>query len=128
MAKEVSPVYLKRLFFLHYGRADALERILASSLSSPHPHPPTRECDRTEQRKLSRAWVLARAYLAWDARPDLPNSAIESALSPLGDHVRRLLCREGLGLRVKFEWLESQWAEIEVRIYFDYFSQLTGFK
>ena len=48
MAKEMSPVYLKRLFFLHYGRADALKRILASSLSSPHPHPPTRECDRTE--------------------------------------------------------------------------------
>ena len=125
MAKEVSPVYLKRLFFLHYGRAGALKRILASS--PLHPHPPTRECDLTDL-KDSRAWVLASAYLAWDARPDLPNSAIESALSPLGDHVRRLLCREGLGLRVKFEWLESQWAEIKVRIYFDYFSQLTGFK
>ena len=125
MAKEVSPVYLKRLFFLHYGRADALERILAS-LSSSHPHPPTRECDRTEQRKLSRAWVLASAYLAWDARLDIPNSAIESALSPVGDRVRCLLRREGL--RVEIEWLESQWADIKMHIHFDYFSQLTGFK
>ena len=76
--------------------------------------------------KLSRAWVLAIAYLAWDARLDIPNSAIENALSPVGDRVRCLLCREGL--RVKIEWLGSQWADIKVRIYFDYFSQLTGFK
>ena len=105
---------------------DALKRILASSSSSPHLHPPTPECDLTEQKKLSRAWVLASAYLAWDAQPDLPNSAIESALNPLGDHVHCLLCREGL--RVKIEWLESQWADIKMRINFDYFSQLTGFK
>lgn len=110
MASEMGPVYLKRLFFLHYGRSDALKRILAAA---PHPHAPTRECDFTEQKKLSRAWALASAYLAWDARPDLPNSAIESALSPLGDHVSCDLCRESLRLRIKT--LESQWADIKVR-------------
>ena len=84
MAKEMGPVYLKRLFFLHYGRADALKRILASS---SHP--------RMRSHKTEKTLPIASAYLTWDARLDLPNSAIESALSPLGNHVRCLLCREG---------------------------------
>lgn len=66
MAQQMGPVYLKKLFFLHLGRSDALKRLL---LPPPHPHSPTPECDFTEQKKLTRAWALASAYLAWDARP-----------------------------------------------------------
>lgn len=66
MAERIGPKYLKRLFFLHFGRADALKRLL---LPPPHPHPPTPTCDYSEQKKLTRAWALASAYLAWDARP-----------------------------------------------------------
>lgn len=66
MAERIGPVYLKRLFFLHFGRSDALKRVL---LPPPHPHAPTPLCDFTEQKKLTRAWALASAYLAWDARP-----------------------------------------------------------
>jgi hypothetical protein len=66
MAGRIGAVYLKRLFFLHFGRVDALKRLL---LPSPHPHAPTTWCDFTEQKKLTRAWALASAYLAWDARP-----------------------------------------------------------
>ena len=66
MADRIGPVYLKRLFFLHFGRSDALKRVL---LPPPHPHAPTLSCDFTEQKKLTRAWALASAYLAWDARP-----------------------------------------------------------
>jgi len=66
MAGRIGPVYLKRLFFLHFGRSDALKRVL---LPPPHPHAPTPDCDFTEQKKLTRAWALASAYLAWDARP-----------------------------------------------------------
>lgn len=69
MAERIGPVYLKRLFFLHFGRSDALKRVL---LPPPHPHAPTPECDFTEQKKLTRAWALASAYLAWDARPGKP--------------------------------------------------------
>lgn len=69
MAEAIGPVYLKRLFFLHFGRSDALKRIL---LSPPHPHPPTPSCDFADQKKLTRAWALASAYLAWDARPGMP--------------------------------------------------------
>lgn len=75
MAERIGPKYLKRLFFLHFGRADALKRLL---LPPPHPHPPTPTCDYLEQKKLTRAWALASAYLAWDARPgkDLQNETI----------------------------------------------------
>ena len=66
MAQYIGPIYLKRLFFLHFGRSDALKRVL---LPPPHPHPPTPFCDFAEQKKLTRAWALASAYLAWDARP-----------------------------------------------------------
>lgn len=66
MAERIGAVYLKRLFFLHFGRSDALKRVL---LPPPHPHPPTPWCDFTEQKRLTRAWALASAYLAWDARP-----------------------------------------------------------
>jgi hypothetical protein len=66
MAEQMGPVYLKKLFFLHLGRSDALKRLL---LPPPHPHPPTADCDFTEQKKLTRAWALASAYLAWDTRP-----------------------------------------------------------
>ena len=66
LAVRIGPVYMKRLFFLHLGRLEALKRLL---LPPPHPHPPTQGCDFTEQKKLTRAWALASAYLAWDARP-----------------------------------------------------------
>jgi hypothetical protein len=66
LALRIGPLYLKRLFFLHLGRNDALKRLL---LSPPALHGPTPQCDFTEQKKLTRAWALATAYLAWDARP-----------------------------------------------------------
>lgn len=66
LALRVGPIYLRRLFFLHLGRIDALKRLL---LPPPHPHPESDGCNFMEQKKLTRAWALAAAYLAWDARP-----------------------------------------------------------
>ncbi|KAF8913847.1 hypothetical protein CPB84DRAFT_1811342 [Gymnopilus junonius] len=100
MAERIGPVYLKRLFFLHFGRTDALKRVL---LPPPHPHPPTALCDFTEQKKLTRAWALASAYLAWDARPDLSTSTMESALD----------CQQALRDRIKN--LVMQWSVVKVR-------------
>jgi hypothetical protein len=69
LAVKMGPLYLKRLFFLHLGRVEALKRLL---LPPPQPHVPTANCDFTEQKKLTRAWALASAYLAWDVRPGEP--------------------------------------------------------
>jgi hypothetical protein len=65
---QMGPTYLKRLFFFHLGRNEALKRLL---FAPPTLHGPTPQCDFTEQKKLTRAWALAAAYLAWDARPGL---------------------------------------------------------
>ncbi|KAH9853672.1 hypothetical protein C2E23DRAFT_884819 [Lenzites betulinus] len=108
LAVRIGPVYIKRLFFLHLGRLDALKRLL---LPPPHPHPPAGECDFTEQKKLTRAWALASAYLAWDARPDLSTSAMESALCPLADHLSCHICKRSLSERVK--QLIVQWSVVK---------------
>jgi hypothetical protein len=65
-AEAMGPVYLKRLFFLHLGRVDALKRLL---LVPPSDHLPTMTCGREERAQLTRAWALAAAYLAWEGRP-----------------------------------------------------------
>ncbi|KJA30021.1 hypothetical protein HYPSUDRAFT_251714 [Hypholoma sublateritium FD-334 SS-4] len=108
MAEKIGPVYLKRLFFLHFGRSDALKRVL---LPPPNPHAPTTVCDLTEQKKLTRAWALASAYLAWDARPDLSTCSMESALRPLAEHLTCEHCQQSLRDRIKN--LVVQWATVK---------------
>ncbi|RPD67354.1 hypothetical protein L226DRAFT_586493 [Lentinus tigrinus ALCF2SS1-7] len=108
LSLRIGPLYMKRLFFLHLGRLDALKRLL---LPPPHPHPPTQRCDFTEQKKLTRAWALASAYLAWDSRPDLSTSAMESALCPLADHLSCDVCKKSLRDRVK--QLIGQWSVVK---------------
>ncbi|KAF8506046.1 hypothetical protein F5888DRAFT_497787 [Russula emetica] len=97
LAVKMGPLYLKRLFFLHLGRVEALKRLL---LPPPQPHVPTANCDVTEQKKLTRAWALASAYLAWDVRPDLSTQAIEIALRPLGDYLGCDQCNQLLRERI----------------------------
>ncbi|KAK0206465.1 hypothetical protein DFS33DRAFT_1372765 [Desarmillaria ectypa] len=108
LVDRIGPRYLKRLFFLHIGRTDALRRIL---LPPPHPHPPTHWCDFEEQKRLSRAWALASAYLAWEARPDLSASTLENALGPLAEHLSCPACKEALTVRVKD--LVIQWSIVK---------------
>ncbi|KAF5370046.1 hypothetical protein D9758_001104 [Tetrapyrgos nigripes] len=108
MAVNIGPKYLRRLFFLHIGRSDALKRLL---LQPPHPHAPTPWCDFTDQKTLTRAWALASAYLAWDARPDLSTSFLESALSPLVENLSCDLCKQALNDRIKN--LIVQWSVVK---------------
>ena len=65
MAVRIGPIYLKRLLLLHFNRTRDLKSIL---LLPPHPHPPLNNCHFEDQKKLTRAWALASAYLIWDAR------------------------------------------------------------
>jgi hypothetical protein len=58
-------VYLKKLFFLHLGRADALKRLLGTG---PRPHAPVPGCSFVAQQDVARAWARAAAYLGWTAR------------------------------------------------------------
>lgn len=66
LASRIGPLYLKRLFFLHFGRVATLKSLLHAS---PRLHSPTTTCGFAEQKTLTTAWSLASAYLAWNARP-----------------------------------------------------------
>ncbi|KAI5991797.1 hypothetical protein EDD15DRAFT_2273337 [Pisolithus albus] len=112
MADRIGPRYLKHLFFLHIGRSDALRRLL---LPPPNPHPPTATCDFTEQKKLTRAWALASAYFAWDSRPDLSTSSLESALAPLGEQLSCDQCK--LVWQERIKTLIVQWSVVKVCSY-----------
>jgi len=108
LAVKMGPLYLKRLFFLHLGRVEALKRLL---LPPPQPHVPTHTCDFSDQKKLTRAWALASAYLAWDVRPDLSTHAIEAALRPLGDYLSCDSCKQLL--RDRINNLIAQWSIVK---------------
>lgn len=65
-AERIGAIYLKKLLLLHLERGVALKKIL---LVPPHPHPPSKECGFDEQKRLTRAWAFASAYLVWYATP-----------------------------------------------------------
>ncbi|KAJ7103804.1 hypothetical protein C8R44DRAFT_808182 [Mycena epipterygia] len=106
--EKIGAVYLKRLFFLHFGRAEALKRILGPP---PHPHPLTPTCDFQSQKGLSRAWRLAATYLVWEVRPDMSINSLTSALRPLAEHLSCELCQNALDVRVKD--LIIQWSLVK---------------
>ena len=109
-ALQMGPVYLKRLFFLHLGRTDALKRLL---LAPPRPHQPILGCDYVEQKRVTRAWALASAYLMLDGRPDMSVNAVEATLGPLADKVGCEGCKAALVERVRE--VVMQWSAVKVR-------------
>lgn len=83
-ARRMGPVYLRRLFFLHLGRVAALKRLLAPL---PERHAPTPDCDTPDQDKVKRAWILATAFLIYDARSARRVSGVAHADAvPQGGH------------------------------------------
>ena len=68
-AERMGAIYLKKLVDLHLTRLNALKTVL---LTPPLPHSPTRRCGFVEQRRLTRAWALASAYIVWESRLGLP--------------------------------------------------------
>jgi hypothetical protein len=124
-AEQMGPLYLKRLFFLHLGRLEALKRIL---IPPPGPHPFSSTCDLAAQRKLSREWTMAIAELSWNFQPggiefrcadrsslpviDLSIPSIESALRPLNHNLTCLDCSEHLDQRIRKVLLD--WSLVKV--------------
>ncbi|EPQ55607.1 hypothetical protein GLOTRDRAFT_121153 [Gloeophyllum trabeum ATCC 11539] len=111
MAERMGAVYLKRLFFLYLGRIDALKRILTAP---PVAHEPTLSCNFMQQKEMVRAWALAAAYLAWDAKPDLPISTIRQTMQPLADKLACDLCRQAMLDRIKD--MIIQWSAVKATI------------
>ncbi|QRV72783.1 hypothetical protein RhiJN_00797 [Ceratobasidium sp. AG-Ba] len=111
LAAIMGPIYLRRLFFLHIGRTDALKRLL---LEPPAGHAPSPICSTDNQKSLTRAWALAVAYMAIEGRPNTHPSMLNNSLSTLGDHLECPNCRASLADRVRS--VVQQWAAVSATI------------
>lgn len=111
LAAIMGPVYLRRLFFLHIGRTDALKRLL---LEPPVGHPPSLTCSIDNQKSLTRAWALAVAYMAVEGRPNTHPTMLSSSLSTLGEHLECPSCQASLADRVRS--VVQQWAAVSSTI------------
>ncbi|EJD36563.1 hypothetical protein AURDEDRAFT_74047, partial [Auricularia subglabra TFB-10046 SS5] len=109
-ARAVGAVYLKRLFFLHLGRVEALKRILSAA---PGPlHPPTTACTpETRQRDVTLPWAVTITHLTAEARPDMPGSQIEAALNPIAYRCACVQCSQAVTARIQAVLLE--WSTIK---------------
>ncbi|KAI0727553.1 hypothetical protein C8Q72DRAFT_795876 [Fomitopsis betulina] len=102
LAARMGAVYLKKLFFLHLGRMDALKRVL---IEPPSTHPETPGCLAAQQTKLTRAWALATTHVVCDAGP--------TTLSLLQQDVKCKKCARALQDRVAC--VVKDWAAVKVK-------------
>ncbi|CAE6439376.1 unnamed protein product [Rhizoctonia solani] len=107
LATVMGPIYLRRLFFLHLGRGDALKRLL---LEPPAGHMPLPHCGPEDQKSLTRAWALAIAYMTVEAKPNTPPAMLSSGLSALGEHLECQKCRACLDERI--QTVVQQWSMV----------------
>lgn len=130
LAIRMGPVYLRRLFMLHWKRLGCLKEFL---VQPPPRHLPTKDCSTHDQTKLTRAWSLAAASLVWDARPgtcinhhepckefdtesvlDLSTHLISGAFESLIQNVSCHDCRDASKARIR--QVVTQWATVKVRV------------
>lgn len=130
-AAHIGPYYLKRLFFLHVGRVDALKRLL---FPPPSLHPPTDKCSLRAQRQLSSAWTMTVANMTWTlsagalllfpplspmclytpcARAGMTVSMLEKHLGPIEKDFDCHDCTRRLHLRIRD--LLVAWSLVKVR-------------
>ncbi|KAJ1305178.1 hypothetical protein OPQ81_000209 [Rhizoctonia solani] len=109
LAQQMGPIYLRRLFFLHLGRADALRRIV---LPLPNLHPPesNAKCDAEAQKSIQRAWTLASAYIIAQNHPGDVNNVV----SFLGTRVECTDC--GRSLQERISRLVHDWSTVKYTI------------
>lgn len=109
LSQQMGSMYLKRLFFLHFGRADALRRIVLP-LPSLHPPESNSRCDAESQKGLQRAWTLAAAYIIAQRHPGEVNDLV----SLLGARVECTECARSLQERISR--LIHDWSAVKCTI------------
>ncbi|KZV64849.1 hypothetical protein PENSPDRAFT_614856 [Peniophora sp. CONT] len=79
-AEHMGARYLRRLFFLHLGRMEALKRILRTPFI---PHSPTEDCDGSKEYPPHDEWVKRAAEIVWNASPNISPISLETRLSDI---------------------------------------------
>ncbi|KAG8935268.1 hypothetical protein FRC00_011215 [Tulasnella sp. 408] len=97
-AMTMGPIYLRRLFFLHLGRLEALKRILGPP---PDTHADTIACTEVTQRAVKKAWKAGLAELLLAETPQATRvSSIVSAFGPIVNSTQCLACKEKIQERI----------------------------
>ncbi|KAG8924858.1 hypothetical protein FRC00_004627, partial [Tulasnella sp. 408] len=108
-AIDIGPLYLRRLFFLHLGRVEALKRILGASIGD---HPPTASCSEEGRDTLQRNWRAARAeILSTDLPQNTSRADMLSTFGPIFSSTVCMQCKEQLQRRV--EAVIGDWGKIK---------------
>jgi len=116
VAAQMGPSYLRRLFFLHLGRTDALKRLLypppaphpvGPGLPTPDPSPPAQSCAPSNHQAVARIWAFASSAAVIDNHP---NNLIQ-VLTPMSAQLPCVLCRQTLMDRVRK--LVADWSAIK---------------
>lgn len=97
-AIEIGPHYLRRLFFLHLGRTEALKRILGAPVQN---HSPIALCSEEGLDALQKGW---RAMTAEILSKELPQNTSEvdmlSTFGPIFSTVGCRKCKDNLQQRI----------------------------
>ncbi|TCD64948.1 hypothetical protein EIP91_003406 [Steccherinum ochraceum] len=107
-ALAMGPIYLKRLFLLHYRRVEYLKLLLNTA---PETHVETLACGFVQQTDLQTAWSLATGSLMWDARPDLSIGRLRWTLASLLDKLECEQCKTALSIKIRqmvLNWCEAK--------------------
>ncbi|KDN46919.1 hypothetical protein RSAG8_03996, partial [Rhizoctonia solani AG-8 WAC10335] len=109
LAEQMGPIYLRRLFFLHLGRADALKRIV---LPQPNLHLPESnpQCDSEIQKGIQRAWTLASSHIIVQNH----SGGVNDMVSLLGAGVKCTEC--GRSLQERISRLVHDWSAVKYTI------------
>ncbi|CAE6454651.1 unnamed protein product [Rhizoctonia solani] len=109
LARQMGAVYLRRLFFLHLGRADALRRVILP-LPTLHPSTANARCSSDAQKGILRAWTLASAYIIAQNHP----GDVHDVVSLLGAHIECTEC--GRSLQERISRLVHDWSAVKYTI------------
>ena len=94
----MGPIYLKRLFFLHMGRAEALKRTICVL---PEPHPPLPNCDHSDQKAITRAWSLVTAFVInSEMLQCVSTGTLATSYGPLANSTKCESCKTALRNRI----------------------------
>ncbi|KAG8895539.1 hypothetical protein FRC00_007318 [Tulasnella sp. 408] len=97
-AMTMGAIYLRRLFFLHFGRVEALKRIVGPP---PDTHADTTVCSEMVQRSVKKAWKAALAELLLAETPQATAvPALVSAFGPIANSTQCLACKEKIQERI----------------------------
>ncbi|KAL1743829.1 hypothetical protein HDZ31DRAFT_4412, partial [Schizophyllum fasciatum] len=96
-AREMGPLYLKRLFLLHQKRICKLKELLDRP---PEFHAATSECSFAAQKGVARGWSRAIRHVTLDAGPDIVGSTLQHKLSKFKDAIPCQNCKAAIDARI----------------------------